>query len=125
MGGLAKERKFLANAINNISSEQEFLHYSSKLVAHSLDVFIWLMKADFCLEKYEPKDKVLLFILLSFIWGLGLFKSWNQATFSFTDCFRFFAGLNPDPILELLHFFFFLINKNNTWLKTASFQSPS
>lgn len=83
MGGLAKERKFLANAINNISSEQEFLHYSSKLVAHSLDVFIWLMKADFCLEKYEPKDKVLLFILLSFIWGFGLFLKLESSYFLF------------------------------------------
>lgn len=43
MGGLTKERKFLANEINNINSNQEFLHSSSKPVAHSLDVFIQLM----------------------------------------------------------------------------------
>lgn len=43
MGGLAKERKFLVNKINNINSKQAFPHSSSKPVAHSLDVFIQLM----------------------------------------------------------------------------------
>lgn len=112
MGLIKKERNFLANEINNNSSNQEFLYASSKPVA-----LIRLINVKQTFVQKSMSQKPMFWCLCHYPLFGDFFLVLESCYLPFY-CFRFFTVLTPDLILEILYYL-------NKWCKTASCQKPN